>query len=110
MNKRVKVYATLNSVVAETKGTILQTREDGIFLVELDRKDGEVSNYRIWAHPKQCRVLKPKAFPIPSEVFVRCIKVATRGPETIVKVDASTMPIPGFYRYIFSPQKDGCPE
>jgi hypothetical protein len=48
---RIKVYATLNGIKAETNGMITDIRADGMFFVCIgDRK--------IIAHPKQCRKLK----------------------------------------------------
>lgn len=52
---RVKVYATLNGSVAETKGTFTRFRPDGMMYVNLDGRRGEIV-----AHPKQCRRLVKK--------------------------------------------------
>lgn len=53
---RVKVFATLNGTVAETSGTILCVRDDGMYEVLL-----EIMTVRqIVAHPKQCRRLVTK--------------------------------------------------
>lgn len=52
----VKVYATLNGVVAETRGVIEGKRIDGMLLVDFG------SQYKglCAAHPKQCRKLVKK--------------------------------------------------
>lgn len=55
VEKRVKVYATLNGSIAESKGTVTRMRPDGMFYVNLDGRRGEIV-----AHPKQCRRLRPK--------------------------------------------------
>jgi hypothetical protein len=54
INQRVRVYATLGGVVAETKGTVTALRDDGMLIVRLDAPHGRA----IVAHPKQCRKLK----------------------------------------------------
>lgn len=51
---RIRVYATLNEYVAESKGRVTGVRSDGMLLVTLDTR-----NKPITAHPKQCRKLKP---------------------------------------------------
>lgn len=53
VNQRVRVYATLCGVVAETKGAVIAIREDGMLHVRLDGPEKKV----IVAHPKQCRKL-----------------------------------------------------
>ena len=55
VEKRVRVYATLNGSIAETKGTVTRMRPDGMFYVNLDGRRGEIV-----AHPKQCRLLVKK--------------------------------------------------
>ncbi len=60
---RVRVYATLFGVKAESKGKVIEIREDGALRVSLDREArcGKRTYPRlIWAHPKQCRKLKRK--------------------------------------------------
>lgn len=52
---RVKVYATLNGALAETKGTVIE-KPSSRLRVELE----EVRLWHIWAHPKQCRKLRKK--------------------------------------------------
>lgn len=53
---RVRVYATLNSAVAETAGVVTRLRTaDGMLYVNLDGRRGEIV-----AHPMQCRRLIKK--------------------------------------------------
>lgn len=53
---RVRVYATLNGAVAETKGSVTRIRTtDGMLYVNLDGRRGEIV-----AHPMQCRKLVKK--------------------------------------------------
>lgn len=55
VDERVRVYATLNGAIAETKGTVARKRPDEMLFVNLDGRRGEIV-----AHPKQCRRLVKK--------------------------------------------------
>ena len=56
LHSRVRVFATLNGVKAETGGEVTGVRlSDGMLFVLLD------SGQQIVAHPKQCRLLRKKA-------------------------------------------------
>lgn len=55
---RVRVYAATVKSVLATKGVITQTEGDLLY-VEFDERSS-IGNYRTFAHPKQCRRLKPK--------------------------------------------------
>lgn len=52
---RVRVYATLNGIMAESSGEVIDHRSDGMLFVELDK-----DTRGIVAHPKQCRKLVPR--------------------------------------------------
>lgn len=52
---RVKVFATLNGIKAESKGVIDFDNENDTVIVTLD------SGKKIFAHKKQCRILKRKS-------------------------------------------------
>lgn len=52
-NDKIRVYASLNSTKAESKGIVIGIRKDGLLHVKL-----QFTTYReIVAHPKQCRKL-----------------------------------------------------
>lgn len=59
---RVCVYATLMGNAVRSEGTLLHVyNEDCTVKVRLDKPTG--GNSTIYAHMKQCRLLKPKAAP-----------------------------------------------
>jgi hypothetical protein len=86
---RVRVYATLNGTPAETRG-VIEDVEDRRLYVALE------TGPRIFAHPKQCRRLRPAA--PRREVFVSISPAGIVG-RTSVK------PFEGAVRFVEAKEK-----